>query len=156
MRSTPTQVPRIYFVHIPTPDRLRLHPHIFRQLLQGHVPHIHHMVQQILPQLLLRGGQFPAVILQLMDKIVFYSFHFNSFGANLIAIANNTDSPAVTDYGLNFLCQAQNPYFFNSMSVPIHFAEILAYCIGAIMGKKSSDIMNTMDAVGNYFRHNKL
>lgn len=95
------------------------------------------MVQQILPQLLLRGGQFPAVILQLMDKIVFYSIHFNSFGANLIAIANNTDSPAVTDYGLNFLCQAQNPYFFNSMSVPIHFAEILAYCIGAIMGKKA-------------------
>ena len=94
MRSTPTQVPRIYFVHIPTPDRLRF--------------------------------------------------------------SNNTDSPAVTDYGLNFLCQAQNPYFFNSMSVPIHFAEILAYCIGAIMGKKSSDIMNTMDAVGNYFRHNKL
>ena len=58
-------------------------------------------------------------------------------GANLIAIANNTDSPAVTEYGLNFLCQAQNPYFFNSMSVPIHFAEILAYCIGAIMGKKA-------------------
>ena len=111
MRSTPTQVPRIYFVHIPTPDRLRFST---RQC------------------------------------------DFFGCGANLIAIANNTDSPAVTEYGLNFLCQAQNPYFFNSMSVPIHFAEILAYCIGAIMGKKSSDIMHTMDAVGNYFRHNKL
>lgn len=76
-------------------------------------------------------------------------------GAKLITIADSSDSPVVTEGSINFLCKTQNPYFFNSMSIPIHLVEILAYYIAMIMGKKREDIVNIINAVGSYFLHNK-
>lgn len=75
-------------------------------------------------------------------------------GGNLIVIADNEDSPVVGKGGVDFLCRAQNSYFFNSMSVPLHFVEILAYYVAMATGRRSEDIVNGMNAVGSYFHHN--
>ncbi len=75
-------------------------------------------------------------------------------GGNLIVIADNEVSPVVGKGGVDFLCRAQNSYFFNSMSVPLHFVEILAYYVAMATGRRSEDIVNGMNAVGSYFHHN--
>ncbi len=101
------------------------------------------------------------------DSVIIFSFlpyympagdvadYVRHCGATLITIANDADSPVVLEDGINFLCRSQNPYFFNSMSVPLHFVEILAYYVAAVMGKKSEDITNIINVVGSYFFHNK-
>ena len=105
--------------------------------------------------------------LQPSDSVIIFSFppyympagdvaaYVRHCGSNLITITNGEDSPAVVEGGIHFLCRAQNPYFFNSMSVPTHFSEILAYAVAATMGRKSEDIVNGINAVGDYFLHNK-
>lgn len=102
------------------------------------------------------------------DSVIIFSFppfympaedvadYVRHFGYNLIVIADNENSPVVGKGGVDFLCRAQNSYFFNSMSVPLHFAEILAYYVAAATGKRSEDIINGMNAVGSYFLHNKV
>ena len=105
--------------------------------------------------------------LQPSDSVIIFSFppyympagdvaaYVRHCGSSLITIANGEDSPVVAEGGINFLCRAQNPYFFNSMSVPLHFSEILAYAVAAAMGRKSEDIVNGINAVEDYFLHNK-
>lgn len=101
------------------------------------------------------------------DSVVMFSFppyylpardvadYVRHCGAQLITIADSTDSPAVAEDSIHFCCKTKNPYFFNSMSVPIHFVEILAYCISMTMGKRKEDIVDGINAIGSYFQHNK-
>ena len=72
-----------------------------------------------------------------------------SRGATVIVIADSADSPVVSENCLFIPCKTKNPYFFNWMSVPIHFAEILAYYISMRMGKKGAEIIDDFNALGN-------
>lgn len=101
------------------------------------------------------------------DSVIIFSFppyylpagdvanYVRHCGARLITVADSAASPVVAEDGINFYCEAKNPYFFNSMSVPIHFVEILAYYISLTIGKKREDIVNGINAIGSYFQHNK-
>lgn len=70
-------------------------------------------------------------------------------GAALIAVADSADSPVVGDYGRLFFCRTRNPYFFNWMSVPIHFAEVLTYCVSTIMGEKGEELVRSFNDMGD-------
>lgn len=101
------------------------------------------------------------------DSVVIFSFppyympggdvadYVRHCGAKLITIIDSMDSPAAKDDSINFLCRTRNHFFFNSMSVPIHFVEILVFYIAITMGKDHEDIVNHMNAVGSYFLQNK-
>lgn len=73
----------------------------------------------------------------------------SSRGATVIVVADSMDSPVVSENCLFIPCKTKNPYFFNWMSVPIHFTEILAYYISMRMGKKGEDIIKGFNALGN-------
>lgn len=101
------------------------------------------------------------------DSVVIFSFppyylpagdvadYVRHCGARLITVADSAASPVAAEDSINFYCETKNPYFFNSMSVPIHFVEILAYYISLTMGKKREDIVNGINAIESYFQHNK-
>lgn len=101
------------------------------------------------------------------DTVVLFSFppYFMPTGdvahyarrckASLITISGGNDSPAILDGGINFSCKAQNAYFFNSMSVPLHLVEIIAYYVAILSGKKSEETTSTIDGVGNYLIYNQ-
>lgn len=101
------------------------------------------------------------------DSVVIFSFppyympagnvadYVRHCGAQLITVSDGETSPVVSADSINFNCKTKNPYFFNSMSVPIHFVEILAYYISRTMGKKREDIVDGINAIGSYFQQNK-
>ena len=76
-------------------------------------------------------------------------------GAKLIAITGGNDSPAVVDDGISFLCKAQNAYFFNSMSVPLHLVEIIVYDLAIQAGRKSEETINIINRAGNHLIYNQ-
>lgn len=100
------------------------------------------------------------------DTVVIFSFppyfmptgdvahYVRRCGAKLITITGSNDSPAILEDGINFLCKAQNAYFFNSMSVPLHLVEIIVYYLAILAGRKSEETINSISRAGNHLIYN--
>lgn len=79
------------------------------------------------------------------------AYYVRHCGATLITIVGSSEAPVVIEDSINFLCKAQNPYFFNSMSVPLHLIEILVYYIAITAGRKKDDPISIVNGKGDYF-----
>lgn len=76
-----------------------------------------------------------------------YVHHCN---ASVITIVDGMDSPVVSEDSINFLCKAQTYFYFNALSVPFRFTELLGYYITVLMGKKFDEIITDIDHVSSY------
>lgn len=79
------------------------------------------------------------------------AYYVRHCGATLVTIVGSSEAPVVIEDSINFLCKAQNPYFFNSMSVPLHLIEILVYYLAITAGRKKEDPVNIVNGKGSYF-----
>lgn len=91
------------------------------------------------------------------DTVILFSFppyhiyttdvvhYIKKCGSTLIAVVGSKESPAVLEEGISFLCETQNEYFLNSMSVAFHFVEIFIYNVALSMGKTKDEILTMID-----------
>jgi len=93
---------------------------------------------------------FPPYYLPAVDVVR----HASRCGARVIIAADSRECPAVDESCMFFPCRTNNPYFFNWMSVPIHFAEVLTFRISGMMGDKGAECIKNFKNMGSLFAHN--
>ncbi|MEA5096213.1 MAG: MurR/RpiR family transcriptional regulator [Sedimentibacter saalensis] len=76
-------------------------------------------------------------------------------GAKIITITNSMNSPAITEDGYNFLCKTETPFFYNSLSMPMKFIELLTSFIAIQLGEQLDKIVKEELLVSQFINENK-
>ena len=89
---------------------------------------------------------FPSYYSPITEVINFVQMR----GARVITITDSMKSPAVTESGYTFLCRTEAPFFYNALSIPMMFVELLTSCMAIQMGDQLYRIKNEELMVSKY------
>lgn len=75
-------------------------------------------------------------------------------GAGIITITYDMTSPAIADNGHTFICKTKSPFFYNVLSVPMKFIELLASSMAIQLGEQFDKIVNEEVFIGKFINEN--
>lgn len=80
---------------------------------------------------------FPPYHFPTVDLVKFIEMK----GSRIITITHDMNSPAISDEGYNFIFNTQSLFFYNGLSIPMKFIELLASSMAIELGQQFEEII---------------